>query len=229
MLIEEDVINAPIIYINYLTKLQEVYTKTDTIVVDNFLKDIYTNAICEEDVCDIAKEYNLYVEFKNSDKVDLVIRGGYGYELNDIVFYFSRKGLENFLSNDLTFYNKAVFDMKRFLTHEDTHKQQGSRSKNKAFKNYIKLPVLYSKNPEENIKYFNQQVEADAYARQVGFQLKQKFPDKTASEIFEAIKQKSVRSEILGVYSNKDNEISEKNRRAFWSALWQYLDNQEDD
>lgn len=228
MIIEDD-IDTPTIYISYLRKLQEVYRKTDVRFIDDFVEDLYTKVVEDEDLEDIARKYNVNIEIVDSNNENLVVKASYGTILNQITFKFSRKGLKNFLSDDLSFYDKAIFDMKRLLTHEDTHKQQGNKSDNKAFRKYIKLPDLYSKNPEDHVDYFDQYVEADAYGRQVGYQLRHQFGNKmSANEIYDEIKKGCVRSDILDVYSNKDNNISEKNRRKFWHTLWQYLDNQEE-
>lgn len=222
-------IDAPTIYMNYLRKLQEVYKKTDVSFIDDFLDDLYTNTEKEEDVFKIAKKYDVNVEIVESSYEDLFIRGGYGYDINKITFFISRKGLQNFLSDDMSFYNKALFDFKRSLTHEDTHKQQNKLSNSKAFKKYINLPKIYSKNVNDNVSYFDQYVEADAYGRQVGYQLRHQFGNEmSANEIYSKIKDGYVRSDILNVYSDKDNGMSEKNRRKFWHTLWQYLDNQEE-
>lgn len=228
MLIEEDTIYFPEQYIDYLTKLQEVYTKTDVSFIEDMLEEMY-DANTEEELYEIASKYNCVIEIIDSQSPHLFLKGGYGYELGKITFFFSSTGLQNFWEDANGEFDRAVFDLKRSLTHEDTHKQQDLKSKSKAFKSYKKLPNTAPEDPKEADYYFDQNVEADAYARQVGFQLRKKFPNLDAKSIFDKIKNNKINSQIISEYRDKDTDISEKNRRKFWHTLWQYLDNQEEE
>lgn len=212
----------PVIYENYLKKLQEVYTRTDLSFIDEFIYDLQQSNGEFEKLEAIQDKYNCKLEFINGKDNTLFKQAGYGYVLNKLNIVLYVEAFEKLLNGDLDL-NKSIFDLKRFLTHEDTHIQQGERSKNKAFKNYVRLGRLYSKNPEDNISYFNQQIEADAYARQIGFQIQQQYPGITNNEAFDLIKQNKIENEVLNVYKNKSNDISEKVRRKFWHTLWQYI------
>lgn len=115
--------------------------------------------------------------------------------------------------------------LKTMVVHEDTHKQQFDRYIGYN-KDYI-LPELLDPSAElsqRNIAYFSQTIEADAYGRQFGEELLQKYPNKTAYWIFENVIKKNVSTtmdEIVTIYRNP--KISKDAFKHFWRALYDYL------
>lgn len=76
----------------------------------------------------------------------------------------------------------------------------------------------------ENLEYFDQSVEADAYGREIGARLRVLHPRKTVSQLFLSINsiKDAYCKHIINVY--RDPRISEKANHAFFRALYDYLE-----
>lgn len=115
--------------------------------------------------------------------------------------------------------------LKTMIVHEDTHKQQFDRYE--GYNKDYKLPGelnLAKGLSQKNIAYFSQTIEADAYGRQFGEALLQKYPNKTAYWIFEKLVEGKISTsmdEIVETYRN--DKVSKKAFKHFWRSCYDYL------
>ena len=120
---------------------------------------------------------------------------------------------------------KYVKFLKTMIVHEDTHKQQFDRYEgyNKDYK--IPGELNFAKElSQQNIVYFSQTIEADAYGRQFGEALLQEYPNNTAYWIFEKLIEGEISTsmdEIVEIYRN--DRVSKKAFKHFWRACYDYL------
>lgn len=115
--------------------------------------------------------------------------------------------------------------------HEDTHKQQNSK-----IPKYIKLKlnnsyVTYlpsdptSLSYPQNLEYYNQVTEADAYGREIATRLEKLYPTETVSNLFLRITSNNIQDDyikkIIGVY--KDPRINDNANKAFFRSIYDFL------
>ena len=137
----------------------------------------------------------------------------------------------NFMQTDLDYKQRYIKCLKSMITHEDTHKQQFDRYWGYS-KNY---KIFSSENPfkllsKEDVDYFSQPIEADAYARQVGSTIRKIYETESAEKIFDNIINKNILEDIqdlIDVY--RDPRISRKGYKHFWTTLYNYLKDNERD
>ena len=119
--------------------------------------------------------------------------------------------------------------------HEDTHKQQNKNIKDniklKLNKNYVKYIDFDPMNLDliQNIKYYNQVEEADAYGREVGSRLLSQNTGLSSSDIFEMLAKGNISDKyILNLYNiYKDPKISDDATKHFFRAIFDFLEKNE--
>ena len=122
-----------------------------------------------------------------------------------------------------------ILKMKWLLTHEDTHLQQDLKS---DFKKKVKYQDIdFNSDLDQFKKYLNQDVEADAYGRQVGEILKSTFPEKSNSELADILTKDNLRNEfckgIVSVFTDP-NLVTKQTRNKFFRAAYEYILDLED-
>lgn len=202
--------------------LNEVYKKSETQFIKDFVNTVYRvlhNEASIEELRPFYKKYNIiagyypkapeaYAEYRALDDV--------------IEVKFNTRDFDK---------TEAVNMIRELYVHEDTHRQQalGSILSQKD----AQKPNLYDPwnlKDSENIAYFNQIEEADAYGRQTGERLRILYPEKDPEEILELIFDNRIDTytkymENLKVY--RDQRIKKKARQHFFRALYDYLSEQE--
>lgn len=130
-----------------------------------------------------------------------------------------------FFADDLWLKNLANNFWVNFV-HEDTHRQQYDSAKGfDIFKHYKKSTVKdWNEDLENDFDYFNQQIEADAYGREIAARL-QEMTGESSSEILLNVNSNSVKDayskKIINVY--KDPRIDRKVSNSFFRALYDYF------
>ncbi len=205
--------------------LREVYKPTDLepvrIVLETYLKYVFGN-IPSSKVLQLENKYKIRFEISNNNSEDfLVERAEYYRDSGLTVIYLYNDTLDN-ISNDIQLVDNLLEEVESLLIHEDTHKQQYSQGDSN-----FKYDVSdYKKNLK---KYITHYTEVDAYARQIGYLLKQEFPNSSAQEIFDKIKNNQVKNPLVvnRIQLYQSPKFYTKESRRFFHTLYQYLDNQE--
>jgi hypothetical protein len=202
-----------------------------------------TNQITEKDFNKELLKRNLaFEEIENNDSI---VSGRFELETKKTFIRVST-GLEKLIKEnikskvDAVAYNQleklSDFYWHNFV-HEDTHKQQAKVTPLKFFNNY----VTYDTDPFDlksiqNVKYFNQPFEADAFGRELGSILAVEYELKdsenefsrrnTVHNIFQDLKDGKVEDDFVKSIWNtyKDPRISEKAQRSFIRALYDFLE-----
>ena len=117
------------------------------------------------------------------------------------------------------------------FVHEDTHRQQQTRSKESIYKNYKPTRLKdWNKDLKEDLEYFDQHIEAGAHGREIGARLQELYPQKTPSSIFSDISRNDIDEpyvkNIINVY--KDPRMSKQNSQKFFRALYDFLSGDEE-
>lgn len=219
--------------------LNELYKKASETICFRFLetfKKYLNKEISEEEFNTFRKENHFDIEVLPTHGTG--IRGYYNLSTKNYVIQIE-KGLE-IIFHSLT--NEQLYTLvKKFwlwFIHEDTHKQQDDLSGGFGLgKNYI---CFLDSDPtnldiQQNVDYFNQLVEADAYAREVGEILKILYnipkegtePSRSGliTDIINDIKDDKVKDkdvqQITSIYW--DPRINKKAKMKFFGTLYEYL------
>lgn len=204
-----------------------------------------TNQITEEDFNKELLKRNL--AFEEVEKDEPVVNGRFEPETK-LTFIRVSTGLEKLIKENI----KSKFDAIAYsrleklsdfywhnFVHEDTHKQQAKVTPLKFFNNYVTYD--FSTDPFDlkilqNIKYFDQTFEADAFGRELGSILAVKYELKdsdnefsrrsTIRSIFQDLKNEKVDDDFVKDIwrTYKDPRISEKAQKSFIRALYDYLE-----
>lgn len=220
---------AAIKYKCYL--LNEAYKRNDNIDwLDVFkkIKLMLTNKLSLRDWA-IYKD-KLKLDFDTD--IEEGISGNFDPKSQVIVMQFSRAVLTDImLANEAKLKELADNFWVNFC-HEDTHRQQHSKAGEHYGKDYIPpADRNWNADLDKNAGYFNQLIEADAHGREIGARLRAMYPDRKASEIFKDLNDGEItESFCVGIVNAyKDSRISQKARRAFFRALYDYLEDYEDE
>lgn len=228
--------------------LFEAYRKTSKYDCQFFFGLLWaklTNQITEEDFNKELLKRNLV--FEEVKKDDPSVNGRFEPETK-LTFIRVSTGLEKLIKENI----KSKFDAVAYsqleklsdfywhnFVHEDTHHQQAKVTPLKLFNNYVTYDS--SKDPFDlqilqNVKYFNQAFEADAFGRELGSILAVKYELKDSDDEF------SRRSIVHGIFQDlknekvddifvkdiwrtyKDPRISEKAQKSFIRALYDRLE-----
>lgn len=134
--------------------------------------------------------------------------------------------LKIFSANDEWLENLAANFWINFV-HEDTHRQQQNAAGNYSIRKKYKSPsnLDWTEDLGKDLDYFDQQIEADAYGREIGARLEILEKNKSVANIFLDINSNSINDEyckkIINVY--KDPRISKKVNKSFFRALYDFL------
>lgn len=209
---ENKVFNCPFLYtsINEAIILEEAYKETNTAFLKDLILDIKKSK--DNDFSNILEKYNIKIIIVDSD-----VYFNANYDKSTINFYINKDFL-NFIKNTPKELSNLVYSTFASLySHEDTHVQQ--LSKYNVIKNYKN----YQNN---NIRYFDQPIEAAAYGRQVAKFLKEQYPEKSIQELFNKLTDLSLEKEVayfVNIY--KDPAISREAKQKFYRALFDELYN----
>lgn len=209
-----------------------------------------TNQITEEDFNKELLKRNL--AFEEIEKNESIVSGRFEPETK-LTFIKVSTGLEKLIKENI----KSKFDAVAYgqlerlsdfywhnFVHEDTHKQQAKATPLKFFNNY----VVYNSSTDpfdlqtlQNVKYFNQAFEADAFGRELGnilavsYKLKDSDTEFSRREkvhdIFQDLKNEKVDDDFVKDIwrTYKDPRISEKAQKSFIRALYDYLEEFEEE
>lgn len=199
--------------------LNEVYKKTKTEYLEKFLPQI-SEALQNYDIKDVTDlntpDFHIYKTQGN-----YISNAMYVPTSKQIILFVNAKCLQDI--KDYKNISNILSEFKRFLVHEDTHKQQDEKSAGKFFnsKKYI--------SPDSQEDYINQRVEIDAYARQYGSELRELYPEENTDDLFKRIFSLNIKRERL----KEDLEyilshLTVKNQKFFLRNIYDYLENEED-
>lgn len=158
------------------------------------------------------------------------IGGFFNPKTSNIVFQFSIDSFKNLLTLTDDNLNTLVDLFWSSYVHEDTHRQQFILGGNHLYNNYIKIKsnTFYNNLSEKDYKYFDQQVEADAYGREIGSLLKGKYKNNTEL-LYKDIANNNIQNDyvqtIINIY--KDPRIKDANAKKFYRALFDFVEGNE--
>ena len=208
---------------DFLSKMIEAYRVTNLKWVENMIDELYSDTDNYEDIC---SKYNvkLYSESVHLKGGLLIYRADYDMDEKCFIVTLSQDGVDAIDNNEKK--KDLITEMESILTHEDTHSQQ-DKGKNREQK-YIS-PVQGDEKSKKD--YLYQQVEVDAYARSIAYELKEK--NYSVQEIFDALVSgnKDILSSLsegnrsaLEIYrDNRDKNFTEKTWRRFLRQVYLYL------
>lgn len=199
--------------------LTEVYKKTKTDYLEKLLIQI-SEALQNYDIEDVTdlntSDFHIY-----KTQGIYISDAKYIPTSKQIVLFVNAKCLQDI--KDYKNIPNILSEFKRFLVHEDTHKQQDEKSVGKFFnsKKYI--------GPDSQEDYINQRVEIDAYARQYGSELRELYPDESTDDLFKRIfslniKRERLRDDLNYILSH----LTVKNQKFFLRNIYDYLENEEE-
>lgn len=213
-----------------LQLLTEAYIRNDSINwlnVFKHIKDFVAGNISKEEFFDYCDKIEIGFEICPGANL---IGGQFDLNTRKIVIMFTDdilKRIVDFNDNDL---KELAANFWVNFTHEDTHRQQQFAAKDfNIFKNYKNITSFdWTEDLGENLEYFNQQIEADAYGREIGARLEKIYKNSVSSVFFD-INANRIKDEyckkIINVY--KDPRISDKANKSFFRALYDFLNKNE--
>lgn len=228
--------------------LFEIYHKTGKYDCQFFFGLLWTkltNQITKKDFDKELLKRNL--AFEEIEKDEPIVSGRFEPETK-LTFIKVSTGLEKLIKENI----KSKFDAVAYsqlerlsdfywhnFVHEDTHKQQAQVTPLEFFNNcvtYDSSTDPFDLQTLQNVKYFNQAFEADAFGRELGSILAARYELKdsddefsrrsTVHNIFQDLKNGKVDDSFVKDIWNtyKDPRISEKAQRSFIRALYDYLE-----
>lgn len=211
--------------------LSEAYVRNENIdwlKVFNKIKKLALNEISSKDFFDFLDSLELEFEIIKGEEL---VGGKFNVNTRKIIIQLTQDVLfDIMIFNDEELRLLADTFYVNF-THEDTHRQQQtSASDYDIFKNYKNPTQCYwNEDLSEDFDYYNQQIEADAYGREIGARLEITYKNKSLADIFFDINANKIKDDyskkIINVY--KDPRISDKANRSFFKAMYDYLNKNE--
>lgn len=221
------------IYNLSLQQLSEAYIRNNSIDwldVFEHIKNFVSGDMSQKEFFNYCDSIGIALEVV--DGVGLV---GGQFDLNSrkIIMMLTNDILNQILDSDLDdLLSLATIFWINFI-HEDTHRQQLKAAGDfNIFKNYKPSTVSdWTEDLGKDLNYFNQQVEADAYGREIGAKLENIYNDSNVYKIFSDINANKIKDlyckKIINVY--KDPRISDKANKSFFRALYDFLNKNEKD
>ena len=153
--------------------------------------------------------------------------GGY-FDLNDrlIVIQITNDILDKIITGSSGNLQDIADNFYVAFVHEDTHRQQQDKSKVKINRNYKNSSIEYwNKNLEHDFNYYNQDIEADAYGREIGARLEKEYPEKDSFSILGKVNRNDIEDEYIKETINiyKDPRLDKRVSHKFFRALYDYL------
>lgn len=214
--------------------LCEAYTRsgeyTDWIDVVRSIRDFYSGKTSQQDFVSYLKEHNIgLVPADGSNKF-----GAYfNTTTRQIVMRMSSDVFQRILNADEDELKNLAYTFWVSFVHEDTHRQQQkSAGDYNIHTNYKDAKLLsWEDDYEKDIEYFDQYLEAAANGREIGALLSDLYPGESASTIFTFINANKVKNDYcrktINIY--KHPGMSDRNRRKFFRALYDFLAGNEKD
>lgn len=158
------------------------------------------------------------------------IGGYFDLEYRVIVIQVTKDILDVILEAEEEDLKKLAKDFWTNFCHEDTHRQQATKSKVEINKTYKATSSQHwDIDLEEDLSYFDQCIEADAYGREIGAKLQILYPNEGTTGMFNLINRNKIKNRyckrIINIY--KDPRISDKANHSFFRALYDYLEGNE--
>lgn len=207
--------------------LAEAYKKTNTDFVNDFANCYiaYLNGkIDAKTFSTIQYVCNISITIDEAEKLNIFLVKGRYIKQFDIFNISINNYTKSLIKSSKKYQNLFKKKLAELLVHEDTHKQQA--------KQYYDYDKNYIENtPETEDLYYNQKIEADAFGRQIGKALRLLYPNKSVDDIFSIFNHKTVKDpylqSLIDVY--KSSRVSEKIKKKFIRALYDFLEGQEED
>lgn len=174
--------------------------------------------------------YDLLIDFVDGDNV---IGGDFSISARKIVLKMSDDIYQRVVNGDDEDLKDLAENFWVSFVHEDTHKQQQKAAGNYDIRtNYKSMKSSFWKDDfSQDLDYFDQYSEADAYGREIGAALQKVYKGRSTSTIFSYINRNTVGDDycrkIINTY--KDPRVSDRNRRKFFRALYDFLAGNEKD
>lgn len=224
--------------------LRESYKRADFYSCVGFFRNLWlwqTDQITEKEFKLNISKQKLQFEIKDNDQ--LTVSGRFLPDTGFATIVVSQGVLDTIKCIESKYDAFEYSQLKKLaeyfwscFVHEDTHRQQIEATPFKFFDNYVHYD--FNSDPFDlsilqNVKYFDQSIEADAYGREVGETLRleyQERDDKNANltpieNIFEWVNARDIEDEhaLTLIKTYKDPRISEKAQKSFFRALYDYL------
>ena len=209
--------------------LKEAYSKPRFTIFDKFFKAyfLYLDGIMQEDLWkEVERVAKMFV--KLDDKINTsrpMMRAEYSTRDESITFYINSKMKNSLKQVELR--DDFLVKAKGFFVHETTHHQQNIKSDGKYILKYKKVDL--SAVPTD-YKYFNQNIEADAYGRQVGQLLLSRCPNVNYVDLLNMLATGTLPDPecqaILDIFKN--SEISKEVKEKFIRAVHDFVAGLED-
>lgn len=228
---------------NYV--LRESYKRTDFYTCIGFFRDLWlwqTGQIPEKEFNQNNIKRKMRLQVIDDDRA--TVSGKFVPDTGLIIITFSQSFLDliqriqsKFDAADYAKLEEVADYFWTCFVHEDTHRQQVEATTFRFFDKY----VTYDFNTDpfdldiiQNLKYYNQPIEADAYGREVAETLRLEYPKRTedinpkltpTENIFKWIDSKEIKDRyaLSLILTYKDPRISDKARKNFYRAIYDYL------
>lgn len=229
--------------------LREAYKRTDYYDCYNFFKSLWefqTNQINKNEFEQEITKSKFKFELKNTQS--LSISGRYVPSTGFTIISVSQ-GILNLLKSITSKFDAYNYSQLKKIAdyfwsnfvHEDTHKQQAEVTPLKFFDKYVKFDNNtnpFDLNILNNLKYFNQLHEADAFGREAGrlveFEYletnhKDDLDENDVQKIFEKLRKNEFEDEHLLeiIKTYRDPRITKSARESFLRAMYDYLAKEE--
>lgn len=216
-------------YKEELLSIREMYKRFDTSFVSNFiyqLSNILKSKNCKNKLNELENSFGIKIKINplsNNKYFDSalfdILDGKY-----EVIF---TKNCINSLLNNIDILD-IIQNLEQLIVHENTHKQQYDKYNN-IIKKYYNLPDNFTK--EDAVKYISQKVEQDAYARQLGKKIQQRYGyNISPKKFFDMVKNGTLDNDLMeevntirDPYLNLDIKVIGR----FFDRLYRYLDHQE--
>lgn len=204
--------------------LREIYKPTDLkpveLVLEAYLKYVFED-LPSSKLVQLENKYKIRFDISKNKSEDFLVEKAEYHRNSDMTIIILYVDTLERIVDDVKLIDELLEEVKGLTVHEDTHRQQYTQGENFTYET-----LDYKENLK---KYITHYTEVDAYARQVGYLLKQEFPNSSTQEIFDKIKNDQVKNPLVvnRIQLYQSPEFYTKESRRFFHTLYQYLDNQE--
>jgi hypothetical protein len=186
--------------------LREFFVKYNMDWIDDLIDDIYNPSITKEEIYD---KYKVRFDIENSPEDKLILEAKYNQETKDYYVLLNKRIILSGKADE--YKNEVVVELKRALTHEDTHRQEDQGNFNAK-----KVPGPENYTPV----YLSHPAEINARAREIAYaQEQQGFNLEQAIENIEEEKNIEGFEEVVWWYHEIGGSVYNK----FLSEIYRYL------
>lgn len=203
----------------------EAYKSTDSDFIETFADFYFAYLDSKLSASDFARiqdmsRIKILVSPKQEERYPL--DGFYDKDTDAFIFIIDGRSLDYLISKDKYLYREAFkSSLSDLYEHEDTHRQQA-----KKYFDYDKGYKTFSGKKSATEAYYDQQIEADAYARQIGKKLIRDY-GADLEVVFDKISKNEIEdsfaSYVINMYKN-NKLISDENKQKFMSTLYEYIE-----